>query len=952
MIRSTFYGFTTALSGLKASQTSMDVIGQNVSNANTDGYTRQRADQVSVVSSTTAERYGSKTGTITGQGTSITSLSQIRDTTLDARFRTENPSVGRYDAELNAMSDIEAIFDEATTSGMRDSILALQTAFQNLSLNTGSSEFDSLTRASAASMTKLLNQYAQQLEDAYDQEVYDFENGSVADCNSLLKNLAEINNTITKAEVAGDNPLELYDQRNTMLDQLSSYMDITYSYEKKQLAANIVTNTLHVSMKTENGQSLELIDGGSFAQLGVELDQGQDETTIVDNRMVLKLSGLSDDIDDTYDDIVKKMETDRVPKQPVDITPVYGSTAKYDNGGNVIGYSKNYNANAITNGVLFGTLNMLNSAGDYEIGGSTVRGYKYYMNALDTLAVTMADQMNEQNKSTRYTTSGETLYNVSYLNDTTGERTSVYYKGKEVAAKIRTDVDCNVVKDANGNEVIEYGYITPDEGGDNYTFAAYEDSKAITAIKAMMAENSNKMYISGKKSTTELFALKDADGKEVTYSYTDTDGSSKSCNIAVQVSGDDVKYGYWAGTTGGICNFVEFTDSDTVAKLQEAVNSNSNHLEILDNGEAYEKSIIKEIRDSDGNLMKTSKGETVYARYAINDDGSVNTDAYTWGTVNKTLNESEFEFTDLSEGESKYVQASIGYQKYTPDGRELYPVEVSSTNKAGETVKSNAVYQNKQVYAMEKLKEDGTGTGEYIYGYLDDVGVEPFYNFNAIPESSQGDYKKANVSLNKIPNYDSNVVSEDAGEYRHANDYHPESTKTLNQYWDENLLTDSDGVSTKGITAKYMAVSDAWMQGKVNVTSTRAFSSTGDDNSGDNSNILKFIQLFDNPTVFNTGEGKGKSNITIFTGGYEEFLSSIGDTVALDVSTEMTTYDSYKNVLSSIDNDRLSISGVSIDEEAVDIYQYQRAYEAASRVMTALDELLDRLINNTGRAGL
>jgi flagellar hook-associated protein 1 FlgK len=47
----------------------------------------------------------------------------------------------------------------------------------------------------------------------------------------------------------------------------------------------------------------------------------------------------------------------------------------------------------------------------------------------------------------------------------------------------------------------------------------------------------------------------------------------------------------------------------------------------------------------------------------------------------------------------------------------------------------------------------------------------------------------------------------------------------------------------------------------------------------------------------------------------------------------------------------MSVSGVNIDEEAVDIYQYQRAYEAASRVMTALDELLDKLINSTGTVG-
>jgi flagellar hook-associated protein 1 FlgK len=188
------------------------------------------------------------------------------------------------------------------------------------------------------------------------------------------------------------------------------------------------------------------------------------------------------------------------------------------------------------------------------------------------------------------------------------------------------------------------------------------------------------------------------------------------------------------------------------------------------------------------------------------------------------------------------------------------------------------------------------------------------------------------------------TYDEEGGEYRQKNDF---DVNNLNEYWDENLFSSSDGVSTVGITAKYIAVSDAWMQSDTNITNSRAFSYSGDDNSGDNSNILRMIQLFDDPTSFNTG----RSNINLFTGGYETFLSTIGDTVALDVSTSTTRLDSYDNVLTSIDSDRMSVSGVNIDEEAVDIYQYQRAYEAASRVMTALDELLDKLINSTGTVG-
>lgn len=56
-------------------------------------------------------------------------------------------------------------------------------------------------------------------------------------------------------------------------------------------------------------------------------------------------------------------------------------------------------------------------------------------------------------------------------------------------------------------------------------------------------------------------------------------------------------------------------------------------------------------------------------------------------------------------------------------------------------------------------------------------------------------------------------------------------------------------------------------------------------------------------------------------------------------------------VLNSIQNSRDSVSGVSLDEEASNMMSYISAYNAASRVMTALDEALNTLINSTGLVG-
>lgn len=54
----------------------------------------------------------------------------------------------------------------------------------------------------------------------------------------------------------------------------------------------------------------------------------------------------------------------------------------------------------------------------------------------------------------------------------------------------------------------------------------------------------------------------------------------------------------------------------------------------------------------------------------------------------------------------------------------------------------------------------------------------------------------------------------------------------------------------------------------------------------------------------------------------------------------------------AVENRRQSVSGVALDEEMTNLVRFQRAYQASSRAMSTLDEMLDVLINRTGRVGL
>ena len=77
---------------------------------------------------------------------------------------------------------------------------------------------------------------------------------------------------------------------------------------------------------------------------------------------------------------------------------------------------------------------------------------------------------------------------------------------------------------------------------------------------------------------------------------------------------------------------------------------------------------------------------------------------------------------------------------------------------------------------------------------------------------------------------------------------------------------------------------------------------------------------------------------------YQRLITSFGSTVA-SAKRLSTTQDL---LTSQVDSSRQQLVGVSIDEETVNLLSAQRAYEAASRVMTTLDDVLDTLINRTG----
>ena len=96
--------------------------------------------------------------------------------------------------------------------------------------------------------------------------------------------------------------------------------------------------------------------------------------------------------------------------------------------------------------------------------------------------------------------------------------------------------------------------------------------------------------------------------------------------------------------------------------------------------------------------------------------------------------------------------------------------------------------------------------------------------------------------------------------------------------------------------------------------------------------------------VVDGGNADTLAGLTSFEGDYQRLVSTFGTQVASSARQAA----SQLTLTNQVDGSREQLSGVSIDEEMVSIMQGQRAYEAASRVMTTLDDVLDTLINRMG----
>ncbi|OAT80373.1 flagellar hook-associated protein FlgK [Desulfotomaculum copahuensis] len=264
---STFFGLEIARRALNAEQAATDVTGHNIANASAPGYSRQRADQVASDPYTIPSLGSPVMAQQVGTGVMVSQIERIRDSFLDGQYREQNSLQGQYQIISQTLNEVQTIFLDPSANGLNPVLDNFFNSWQELSKNAESMPIRTSLLGSAETLCATFNNISSQLKTAEDNLAATSPGPSpgtdllVADVNKVNKIASQINdlNTqIIKIKGMGEQPNDLLDQRDNLLDQLSQLMNITVTQESNDgikvtfgsANATLITTTASATVNT------------------------------------------------------------------------------------------------------------------------------------------------------------------------------------------------------------------------------------------------------------------------------------------------------------------------------------------------------------------------------------------------------------------------------------------------------------------------------------------------------------------------------------------------------------------------------------------------------------------------------------------------------------------------------------------------------------------------------
>ncbi len=218
-----FGSIGTALSAMRYNQVALDVAGNNISNASTDGYVRRRVVGESVSSAVPAMWSRS---TSHGEGVSVGEVRRLVDPLLDARVRREHGTLSYLQTTQAILGRVEEGIGEPGTNGVYAAMLDFRNAWQDLALNPGGDAARQQVLGSAETLAQALRvQVGNIAGEEADQRVH--LTSIVSEVNTAAKDLAALNHSILVTEQNGTDAGTLRDRRDQLALRLSELTGAT-----------------------------------------------------------------------------------------------------------------------------------------------------------------------------------------------------------------------------------------------------------------------------------------------------------------------------------------------------------------------------------------------------------------------------------------------------------------------------------------------------------------------------------------------------------------------------------------------------------------------------------------------------------------------------------------------------------------------------------------------------
>ncbi len=223
---STFMGLEIGRRGLLSHQQALHVTGHNISNAENRDYSRQR-----VIISSADPLYlpalnRSNTPGNVGQGASVSTVERIRDEFIDDRMVVETNVMGFWETRNNFVRQIEQVYNEPSDNSLRSRLDQLWQSWEELSRYPEQRATREVVREKASNLSNEVRSVYRQLYDLQ-MNANSQVNARVNEVNMYARSIRDLNERIVKSEALGDNPNDLRDRRDALIEKLSQIVNVS-----------------------------------------------------------------------------------------------------------------------------------------------------------------------------------------------------------------------------------------------------------------------------------------------------------------------------------------------------------------------------------------------------------------------------------------------------------------------------------------------------------------------------------------------------------------------------------------------------------------------------------------------------------------------------------------------------------------------------------------------------